>query len=432
MKRSDARSTSELFPLEWIDRIISINSETERSNSELITFLKPLVQAAGLKYEEHKVMENGIPFFNLIASTQGATHPEALLFNTHLDTVSGGETSAWTKTGGNPLKATWVRDRVYGLGAADVKIDFLCKLWAVTQAKPSRPFVLVGTYGEERGLIGVQKLFADKKIAPRYAMVGEPSDLELIYAHKGHLIGVARLPTERSIASSIKQWKGKAAHSSTPQLGINALVKCLTEIKKRKWGIVGIHSGTNSNKVPELARAQVSPAPGKATSDILGFIEKVEDLATAVGQRRDPRFSPSMTTLSWNMAYSEQGWIELTFDFRTLPGVDSDVLRRKLEALLPKSGQWRSLTIDLALAGDKESTLMKAATEALKTCGVKPVSKTKASSTEAAIYHHHGAQAIVFGPGISVGNVHKPNEHNLLSQIRVATQFYRELLSSRL
>ena len=67
---------------------------------------------------------------------------------------------------------------------------------------------------------------------------------------------------------------------------------------------------------------------------------------------------------------------------------------------------------------------------ALKRCGVKVAKKTKASSTEAAIYQHYGAEAIVFGPGRSQGNVHRPNEFNSLSQLEIATRVYTHLLTA--
>src|SRR5690606_33478668 len=140
------------------------SSETQHSNARLVDFLRPLILSSGLHLTEQAVQEGAETFINLIAHNSRPTDPQLLLFNTHLDTVSAGDPRQWTKTGNDPLKATWVKDRVYGLGSADVKIDFLCKLWAAKQARPQRPFALVGTYGEERGLIGVQKLFEGKKV----------------------------------------------------------------------------------------------------------------------------------------------------------------------------------------------------------------------------------------------------------------------------
>lgn len=418
----------ELFPYQWIEKIIEIDSETERSNSEVVAFLRPLLTEAGLQVQTQDVRENGQLFSNLIAFNQSPTHPDLLLFNTHLDTVSGGDAAQWTKTGGNPRRATRVGDKIYGLGTADVKIDFLCKLWAIRNTPNlARPIALVGTYGEERGLNGVQELFKGKRVTPRYAVVGEPSNLEIIYAHKGHFIGTASFPLEPHGAREIST-TGRAAHSSTPNLGINALSKLLKLVDAKKLGLHAVYSGTNSNRVPESARALVSERAGRATRDILKFVGRVEKIVAGFAQKRDRAFSPSMTTVSWNLATTTEGRLTLIFDVRTLPQIDSAKLRAKIEAALPSGGRWESIFVDLPLAGSKDSRLIQCAQGALKSIGVKPRIKTKASSTEAAVYHHHGAQAFVFGPGISVGNVHKPNEHNLLSQIRTATRFYQELL----
>jgi acetylornithine deacetylase/succinyl-diaminopimelate desuccinylase-like protein len=420
----------ELFPTSWIDRIIGIDSETQKSNVEVVRFLAPLLGESGLKVEEQKVIENGETFINLIAFNQKPDHPDLLLFNTHLDTVSAGNPALWTKTGGQPRKATRVGDKIYGLGSADVKIDFLCKLWAVRCAgKIDRPIALVGTYGEERGLVGVQKLFAERKVTPKYAMVGEPSDLELIYAHKGHVIATIELPLEKGAPVETKHWSGQAAHSSTPGLGINALSKLFRELKAKKKALHSVEAGTNSNRVPESAQGALGAKAGKPTVELLRFVGAVEALVERLGRVRDRRFSPSQCTLSWNLARMEGQKLQLTFDIRTLPGVDASKVKESLLKLAPKGARWVGISVDFPLAGTKGTQLIKAASKALSLCGVKPKLRTKASSTEAAIYHHFGSEAIVFGPGVSINNVHKPNEHCLLSQVKIATRFYRELLT---
>src|SRR5688572_879494 len=111
-----------LPPIDWIEKAIRINSITHHSNEEIVRFLVPLLEEAGLAVHEHKVVENGETFKNLIATSHGPDAPDLLVMNTHLDTVSFGDKTSWTKTGGDPFQATRVRDRIYGLGSADVKL----------------------------------------------------------------------------------------------------------------------------------------------------------------------------------------------------------------------------------------------------------------------------------------------------------------------
>lgn len=423
-----------LPPMEWIEKMIRINSTTYRSNEELIRFLTPLLTETGLKVEEQVVMENGTPFRNLIAYNHSLESPDLLALNTHLDTVDPGDFNQWSKTQGNPFQATRLRDRIYGLGTADVKLDFLCKLWACRLAKPwKRPFVLVGTYGEERGLIGIQELFKNKKFKPRYALVGEPSNLELIYAHKGHLIFSISIPLAGGPTTSgmKKKWKGVSAHSSTPDLGDNALIKGLTDIFKRGYGITHLEAGTNFNKIPDSCEATVISEQNEAARQIFKLVQFLEDLRHDFKSRKDPRFSPSTSCLSLNQAKTEENQIEFVFDVRTLPDVNHERLEKKVREGLAKIGaKVINVTSDASLRGQKNSRFLLEASKSLKACGIKPILRTKATSTEAAIYQSHGASAIVFGPGISVGNAHRPNEYNSVKQMEVATRFYTQLLKT--
>jgi acetylornithine deacetylase/succinyl-diaminopimelate desuccinylase-like protein len=52
----------------------------------------------------------------------------------------------------------------------------------------------------------------------------------------------------------------------------------------------------------------------------------------------------------------------------------------------------------------------------------------KSGNTEGPIFAEMGAQAVVTGPGRSVGNIHAPNEHNEVSQILKAVDFYTAFL----
>jgi succinyl-diaminopimelate desuccinylase len=424
-----------LPPIEWIEKMIRINSTTYQSNEELVRFLVPLLTDTGLKVEEQLVVENGVRFKNLIAYSHTLDTPDLLALNTHLDTVDPGEPTQWTKTEGNPFQATRLRDRIYGLGTADVKLDFLCKIWAARLAKPwKRPFALIGTYGEERGLIGIQELFKLKKFKPKYALVGEPSNLELIYAHKGHLIFTVAVPLlldRQQSQVTKKRWKGVSAHSSTPDLGDNALVKGLTDIFKRGYGITHLASGTNFNKIPDSCEASVVADQNETTRMIFKLIQFLDDLRHDFKSRKDPRFSPSTSCLSLNQAITHSEHIEFVFDVRTLPDVNHERLEKKVREGIAKFGaKVTHVTSDASLRGQKNSRFLVQASRTLKACGVKPVLKTKATSTEAAIYQAHGASAIVFGPGISVGNAHRPNEYNSFKQMEIATRFYTQFLKT--
>src|SRR5207244_4853031 len=88
---------------------------------------------------------------NLIATISGCdTAAATLVLNTHLDTVPPGDAALWTECGGDPFTAAVRQDRIYGLGAADTKLDFVAKVVALAEIDtPRRSVYLVGTFGEE-------------------------------------------------------------------------------------------------------------------------------------------------------------------------------------------------------------------------------------------------------------------------------------------
>ncbi len=425
-----------LPPSEWMERLIRIDSTTDRTNLPVVEFLLPLLKEAGLKIKMQKVREKGTAFYNLLAYNHSLDSKNLLVMNTHLDTVESGAPEQWTSTECDPWKLTQKGDRLYGLGAADVKLDFLCKLVAAKNASGTeRPFVLIGTYGEERGLVGVSKLFQGGiKLRPKYALVGEPSNLELIYAHKGHIICTLSLPLEKMSGTPSKNsWRGKAAHSSTPHLGENALHKALVEISTKGWGIHSLHAGIGTNTVPDHCEAEISHRCSLRSRNIQLLFAELNKLAIEIKRSKDKRFTPDHNTLSLNLARSRGDRLELSFDIRTLPTARSNELKKKIEAIARKVGAKPcNLSIDLSLQGGKKGLFLKAAAKQLTACNIKPILNTKASSTEAAIYGSEGAEAIVFGPGVSIGNVHRPNEHNLLSHLEIATRFYTRMLQAPL
>ena len=225
----------------------------------------------------------GLDQVNLLAFVAGADRAASpLLLNTHLDTVPPGEAALWTECGGKPFEASINGDRIYGLGAADTKLDFLAKAIALAECgKPGRDVWLVGTFGEEHGLVGAKE-FAASDMLPKnaIAMVGEPSHLKVITAHKGLMtfelsMHFDPVRADRDFDSRKIAFSGKAAHSSTPALGENAIVKALAAMRSEpQLHLVSIDGGDAVNKVPArceiVVAADTVAAPAASAAEIIG------------------------------------------------------------------------------------------------------------------------------------------------------------------
>lgn len=144
---------------------------------------------------------------NLLATLgQGAG---GLVIAGHLDTVPG-DTPGWRD---DPFRLRRENDNYIGLGTADMKSFLALAVSAASRfaAKDLRaPLVILGTADEESSMCGGKALTRTGLSLGRHAIIGEPTGLRPIRAHKGILFEAIRV-------------HGAAGHSSNPALGHNAL-----------------------------------------------------------------------------------------------------------------------------------------------------------------------------------------------------------------
>ena len=136
----------------------------------------------------------------------------AIILNSHVDTVPPGDPALWQT---DPLVPTEKGGRIYGRGAEDAKgclAAMIVAFEALAARREQLPVrvVLMAVGAEERGGLGT-KLEVANGFRADAAIVGESTLLEPKLAHKG----VLRLEVEV---------KGKAAHASDPEAGVNAVV----------------------------------------------------------------------------------------------------------------------------------------------------------------------------------------------------------------
>jgi acetylornithine deacetylase/succinyl-diaminopimelate desuccinylase family protein len=146
---------------------------------------------------------------NVILSLRFGDGPR-LVFNSHMDVVDP-STQTWDTP---PYTATRIGDNIHGRGTVDTKGSLVAMLAAFERvaANPdglAGELVLTAVVAEEAGGLGSLRLVADGFGADA-AVVGEPTDLEVAYAHKGTYM--------RELT-----FRGMAAHSASPWLGRNAV-----------------------------------------------------------------------------------------------------------------------------------------------------------------------------------------------------------------
>lgn len=199
-----------------------IKIQTPNGNEvEVAEYIGKLFDQYGIAYRIERFGEKRA---NLIAEIGNKKNNEVLVLTGHQDTVTVPNAENWHH---DPFKAEIVGDKLYGRGAADMKSGLAAQIITFIELAKENFQIngtlrFIATAGEEFGTPGANRLNDEGISKDVNAMiVGEASDGNVVYAHCG------------SFNYQIKS-QGKATHSSTPELGLNAIEGLNEFINKEK------------------------------------------------------------------------------------------------------------------------------------------------------------------------------------------------------
>jgi Acetylornithine deacetylase/Succinyl-diaminopimelate desuccinylase and related deacylases len=192
-------------------RLIAFDTTSRASNLPLADFLCDYLDRPGVRIERNPSSDGGKTNL-IIGAGPEADDRDGLVLSGHTDVVPADEPD-WRS---DPFTLTESGDRYVGRGAADMK-GFLAlavnRLAAVDPSRLRRPLLLLLTYDEEVGTLGARRFtetYAGAARLPRSVVIGEPTELRVVRAHKG----MVRLRLT---------FRGQAAHSGYPHLGRSAI-----------------------------------------------------------------------------------------------------------------------------------------------------------------------------------------------------------------
>ncbi|HGF7189808.1 TPA: acetylornithine deacetylase [Vibrio cholerae] len=184
--------------------ISSTDARWDEGNEQVIAKLADWLSALGFSIQIDQVAPNKQNLIAKLGSGEGG-----LLLAGHSDTVPFDE-GRWNY---NPHALTQANNRFYGLGTADMKGFFAFIYEAVKNvdwSKQTKPLYVLATCDEETTMLGARHFTENAPLKPDYCIIGEPTSLVPIRAHKGHVANAIRVT-------------GKSGHSSNPALGVNAI-----------------------------------------------------------------------------------------------------------------------------------------------------------------------------------------------------------------
>jgi acetylornithine deacetylase len=363
-------------------RIPSVNPPGEEA--AVAGYLAEYFEQAGLPVEVTEV-QPGRP--NVVATARLGDGGPTVLLNGHTDVVAVGD--GWD---GDPF-AGEVRDgRLYGRGAADMKGPLAAMIAATLAVKRAARLsagriVLACVMGEEYGGLGTRDLVR-QGLRADHAIVGEPSELLPVIAHKGTLryeIGV----------------EGKAAHGSVPEAGLNAIYKMADIVGELRQ----LHQ--------ELSRRPPHPLVGAPSLNV-GTINGGS--GTCIVPAR----------------------ASITIDRRVVPGEPAEKATQELEEVLARlrrrDGELRAhLTLQNvapAMEVAAEEPVVRAVRRSIRAVlGRDPgVHGWTATADSNMLVNDLKIPTVIFGPGSIAKVAHQANEYVPVEDLYAATDVYARVL----
>ncbi|MAU40412.1 MAG: acetylornithine deacetylase [Kordiimonas sp.] len=379
--------------VQMLEKLVSFDTTSWRSNLELIDFVADYLGRYDIPfrifYDEEQAKAN-------LFATIGPADQAGIILSGHTDVVPvDGQTWAtdpFSLTSGENDEG---KGRLYGRGTSDMKGFIACALAMVPAflSRPlSEPLHLALSYDEEVGCTGVHSLVdyvAERSPRPRACIVGEPTSMKVVNAHKG-------------ICAFHTSLSGREAHSSTDR-GVNAL-HYGAEIVAFLSGLADEYrqnADENSSFVPPYTTVHVGRMTGGVAVNI----------------------TPSSCEFDW--------------EYRCLPGMPEREISDRVEAFIDQNIRPRmnrdgegifDVTTEqvayvpplVAQTGSSAETLVLALAGRNET-------EVVSYGTEAGIFQENGGvPTVVCGPG-SIQQAHRPNEYIEQSQLQVCDDFLQRL-----
>jgi len=335
-----------------LSELVALDTTSSRPNAPLVQWAGARLEAAGFQVERVTYRDGaGVEKVNLVAVKGGGGEERAgLALVGHTDCVP--YDAAWT----DALRLTERDGRLYGRGACDTKGFIACALYAATHftGRLKAPLMVLLTADEELGCEGAKQLVALGKGRARYAIVGEPTSLVPVRAHKGYCLAEVEV-------------RGREGHSAYPDEGASAIFRA-----------------------------------GR-------FLQKLETLArTRLREERDESFEPPFTTVNVGLISGGKapnvisGACRFTVEWRPIPRQPKERVLELLESIRQElvrdepgyEARIQLLRTEPAVDTRADAEVVRVLAEL---SGNAPI--TVPFGTEAPQLTELGAQAVVFGPG---------------------------------
>nr|WP_321483290.1 acetylornithine deacetylase [uncultured Cohaesibacter sp.] len=374
--------------IEFISKLVSFDTNSAKSNLDLVNFVKDYL--AGFDIESTLVFNDDKTKANLFAVI-GPNVEGGIILSGHSDCVPV-EGQPWDT---DPFTVVEKDGYLYGRGVADMKSFSAINLSLVPEmvkADLKKPIILALSYDEEIGCVGAPSMIEEivKQVPkPAAAIVGEPTLMKMVNAHKG--INVYKTTIT-----------GQEAHSSKIHLGVSAVMTaaklvCFLEGQLNHYKE---HSFPDSGFEPPYTTVHVGMIEGGTAANIVSrecsFYWDVRDMPWDKISDIKERFDAYCAELLEEMR-------------KVAPGCD--------------------IVTEVIASAPPLSPEQEGAAEAIcRHLTGQNIGSVVPYGTEGGQFQEAGISTIVCGPG-SINQAHKANEFIKVSEVDKAVDFVTKLIA---
>ena len=384
--RAAPRAMSDVEAIGWL---VGFDTTSAKPN-------RPLIDAVADYLSGHGAAVRPVPDetgdkANLFA-TFGPPEPGGIVLSGHSDVVPV-DGQPWT---GDPFAMVEREGRLYGRGTTDMKGFIGCALALAPRlgaARLTRPVHIVLSHDEEVGCVGIRSLISligDELPRPSFAIVGEPTEMRVVNAHKG-------------ISQQSTSVLGRDGHSSRPAAGVNAILFAAEYIREIEAIVAALpKDGVAASFDPPGTTFNIGRIDGGAAVNI-------------IARRCDFR---------WEMRPTPD--VDPAEILARLDAFAEDALVPRMRRVDPEAGIRTAIDITAPTLGPEPGS--EAESFALRLSGQNRPA-TAPYVCEAGLFAAAGVPSIVCGPG-SVAQAHQPDEFVSLDQIAACSAFLERVVES--
>ena len=361
-------------------KLIRADTTVEKGELAAADIIRKELKQAGIVVRIDKWNHNRA---NIIATVKSAGRKRSLMFACHLDVVPPGQ-AKWKYS---PFAAVEKDGRIYGRGSADMKAGIAAVVTAIREVVDSGvslkgDIILFAAAGEETDSCGAKRFINRLNEAKPQKLIGvivpEPTNFAVVTSHRGLLW--------LEIAT-----KGKAAHGSAPQSGINAIsstrlllnelanysIRCKPHksLGECSMSINTIKAGKAINIIPDKCTIgiDIRTLPYQSNEDIINGLQKIVSKLN----RRNPEFDAEISVVRNSSALETDSDCDFVRDFCV------------------SVGKHRTSAVGFATDGPYFARL--------------------------------NAPVVIFGPG-NPQSAHKPDEYVEIADVKKAVSYYKKII----